>query len=52
MLNRLTQAGVLVEDALFATLDPTVRQARTSDGRVFTLADTVGFVRHLPHELV
>jgi GTP-binding protein HflX len=52
LLNRLTHAGVLVEDALFATLDPTVRQARTSDGRVFTLADTVGFVRHLPHELV
>jgi len=52
LLNSLTDAGVLVEDSLFATLDPTVRQARTSDGRVFTLADTVGFVRHLPHELV
>jgi GTP-binding protein HflX len=52
LLNRLTDAGVLVEDTLFATLDPTVRQARTSDGREFTLADTVGFVRHLPHELV
>mgnify|MGYP001160549480 FL=1 len=52
LLNRLTGAGVLVEDALFATLDPTVRQARTPDGRGFTLSDTVGFVRHLPHELV
>jgi GTP-binding protein HflX len=52
LLNRLTGAGVLVEDALFATLDPTVRRAETPDGRVYTLADTVGFVRHLPHELV
>ncbi|GAA3757680.1 GTPase HflX [Salinactinospora qingdaonensis] len=52
LLNRLTKAGVLVEDALFATLDPTVRQARTPDGRAFTLSDTVGFVRHLPHQLV
>jgi GTP-binding protein HflX len=52
LLNRLTGAGVLVEDALFATLDPTVRRARTREGRLFTLADTVGFVRHLPHQLV
>ncbi|MEU3162836.1 GTPase HflX [Streptosporangium sp. NPDC006930] len=52
LLNRLTGAGVLVEDALFATLDPTVRKAHTPDGRLFTLADTVGFVRHLPHQLV
>ncbi len=52
LLNRLTGAGVLVEDALFATLDPTVRRAETPDGRLHTLADTVGFVRHLPHELV
>jgi GTP-binding protein HflX len=52
LLNRLTGAGVLVEDALFATLDPTTRQARTADGRGYTLSDTVGFVRHLPHELV
>lgn len=52
VLNRLTGAGVMVEDALFATLDPTVRRARTPDGRVLTLADTVGFVRHLPHQLV
>jgi GTP-binding protein HflX len=52
LLNRLTGAGVLVEDALFATLDPTVRRAQTPSGRAFTLADTVGFVRHLPHQLV
>jgi len=52
LLNRLTGAGVLVENALFATLDPTVRRAETPDGRVYTLADTVGFVRNLPHELV
>lgn len=52
LLNRLTKAGVLVENALFATLDPTVRRSRTPDGRVFTLADTVGFVRNLPHQLV
>ncbi len=52
LLNRLTGAGVLVEDALFATLDPTTRRSETSDGRVYTLTDTVGFVRHLPHDLV
>ncbi|HWS33304.1 MAG TPA: GTPase HflX [Actinoplanes sp.] len=52
LLNRLTQAGVLVEDALFATLDPTTRRAAAEDGRVFTLSDTVGFVRHLPHHIV
>lgn len=52
LLNRLTGAGVLVEDALFATLDPTVRRARTADGRDYTLTDTVGFVRQLPHQLV
>jgi GTP-binding protein HflX len=52
MLNRLTGAGVLVEDALFATLDPTTRRTTTGDGRVYTLTDTVGFVRHLPHDLV
>jgi GTP-binding protein HflX len=52
LLNRLTGAGVLVENALFATLDPTVRRAQTPDGREFTLADTVGFVRHLPTQLV
>jgi GTP-binding protein HflX len=52
LLNRLTGAGVLVENALFATLDPTVRRAVLPDGREFTLTDTVGFVRHLPHQLV
>ena len=52
LLNRLTSAGVLVENALFATLDPTTRQARTPSGREFTLSDTVGFVRDLPHQLV
>jgi GTP-binding protein HflX len=52
LLNALTGAGVLVEDALFATLDPTTRRAVTADGRGYTLTDTVGFVRHLPHQLV
>jgi GTP-binding protein HflX len=52
LLNALTGAGVLVEDALFATLDPTTRRAVTADGRAYTLTDTVGFVRHLPHQLV
>jgi GTPase len=52
LLNRITGAGVLVEDALFATLDPTTRRTTTSDGRIFTLTDTVGFVRHLPHDIV
>jgi GTP-binding protein HflX len=52
LLNALTGAGVLVDDSLFATLDPAVRRARTPGGRWFTLTDTVGFVRHLPHQLV
>jgi GTP-binding protein HflX len=52
LLNRITGAGVLVEDALFATLDPTVRRTETAGGRGYTVADTVGFVRHLPHLLV
>jgi GTP-binding protein HflX len=52
LLNRITRAGVLVENALFATLDPTVRKTQTSDGREYTLADTVGFVKDLPHQLV
>lgn len=52
LLNRLTGAGVLVEDALFATLDPTTRRAATAEGQEYTLTDTVGFVRHLPHDLV
>ncbi|MCC9193919.1 GTPase HflX [Arthrobacter sp. zg-Y916] len=52
LLNRLTDAGVLVENALFATLDPTIRKAETADGIGYTLADTVGFVRSLPTQLV
>ncbi|MEV8165544.1 GTPase HflX [Rothia kristinae] len=52
LLNRLTDAGVLVENALFATLDPTVRRAETPDGIGYTLSDTVGFVRNLPTQLV
>ena len=52
LMNRLTNAGVLVENALFATLDPTVRKTTSSDGRIYTLSDTVGFVRHLPHQLI
>ncbi|HKX15812.1 MAG TPA: GTPase HflX [Propionibacteriaceae bacterium] len=52
LLNRLTGAGVFVDDALFATLDPTTRRSAAADGRVYTLTDTVGFVRHLPHDLV
>ena len=52
LLNRLTNAGVLVQNALFATLDPTVRRSETSDGRTYTLSDTVGFVKHLPHDLI
>jgi GTP-binding protein HflX len=52
LLNSLTDAGVLVENALFATLDPTVRRSQTADGRIYTLTDTVGFVRHLPHQLI
>ena len=52
LLNALTGAGVLVEDALFATLDPTVRRLDLPSGRACTIADTVGFVRHLPHNLV
>ncbi|MFI1195716.1 GTPase HflX [Micromonospora sp. NPDC020750] len=52
LLNRLTGAGVLVENALFATLDPTTRKTTAPDGRIYTLSDTVGFVRHLPHQIV
>lgn len=52
LLNQLTGAGVLVEDALFATLDPTVRKIKLPTGREVTVTDTVGFVRHLPHQLV
>ncbi len=52
LLNALTGAGVLVEDALFATLEPTTRRGTFDDGRAFVLTDTVGFVRHLPTQLV
>ncbi|HEY1616219.1 MAG TPA: GTPase HflX, partial [Streptosporangiaceae bacterium] len=52
LLNRMTGAHVLVDNSLFATLDPAVRRARTPLGWPFTLTDTVGFVRHLPHQLV
>jgi len=52
LLNRLAGADVLIEDALFATLDPTTRRVRSADGRVYTLTDTVGFIRHLPTDLV
>src|SRR5699024_7878118 len=52
LLNRLTHAGVLVDNQLFETLDTTVRRAETEDGREYTLTDTVGFVRALPHQLV
>jgi GTP-binding protein HflX len=52
LLNRLTGADVPVQDALFATPDPAVRRTRTAAGRPYTLTDTVGFVRHLPHQLV
>jgi len=52
LLNRLTGADVLVENALFATLDPTVRKTQSAEGRIYTLVDTVGFVRHLPHQLI
>jgi GTP-binding protein HflX len=52
LLNRITRAGALVENALFATLDTTVRRTETEDGRPYTLTDTVGFVRNLPHQLV
>jgi len=52
LLNRITRAGVLVDNSLFATLDATVRKSTTEDGRLYTLTDTVGFVRNLPHQLV
>ena len=52
LMNKVTGAGLLVQDALFATLDATVRKAATPDGRPFTIVDTVGFVRNLPHQLV
>lgn len=52
LFNALTEAGVYVQDQLFATLDPTVRKLELPGGQPIVLADTVGFVRDLPHELV
>ncbi len=52
LFNRLTQAGVYQADQLFATLDPTLRRLPLPDGQAVILADTVGFINHLPHELV
>ncbi len=52
LLNRLTDAGVLVEDRLFATLDPRTRRLQLPGGEAVLLSDTVGFVRKLPHQLV
>ena len=52
LLNTLTDAGVLVEDRLFATLDPTTRRLSLPGGEPVLLTDTVGFVRRLPHGLV
>jgi len=52
LMNALTHAGVLVEDRLFATLDPTVRRLRLPGGLTVLLADTVGFIHKLPHQLV
>ncbi|ASR03641.1 GTPase HflX [Gordonia rubripertincta] len=52
LVNAMTGAGVLVQDALFATLDPTTRRATLDDGRAVVFTDTVGFVRHLPTQLV
>ncbi|WIM88413.1 GTPase HflX [Candidatus Mycobacterium wuenschmannii] len=52
LLNALTGAGVLVQDALFATLEPTTRRGQFDDGRAYVVSDTVGFVRHLPTQLV
>ncbi|MFM8973692.1 MAG: GTPase HflX, partial [Actinomycetota bacterium] len=52
LLNRITEADVLVEDRLFSTLDPTTRRLRMPGGEVVLVSDTVGFVRRLPHQLV
>lgn len=52
LFNRLTQAGVLAKDLLFATLDPTARQVKLPSGRAVIMSDTVGFISDLPHELV
>ncbi|MDO4664903.1 MAG: GTPase HflX [Actinomycetaceae bacterium] len=52
LMNRLAGSEIMVADELFATLDPTVRRVKTAEGRPYTLTDTVGFVRNLPHELI
>ncbi|HUE30970.1 MAG TPA: GTPase HflX, partial [Verrucomicrobiae bacterium] len=52
LMNTLTRAGVLVEDRLFATLDPTIRKLRLPEGLTVLVADTVGFIHKLPHQLV
>ena len=52
LLNRLTDAGILAEDKLFATLDPTVRKLSLPSGREVLLSDTVGFIDNLPHKLI
>ena len=52
LLNALTGAGILAEDKLFATLDPTTRNYRLPDGQEILLTDTVGFIRKLPHHLI
>jgi len=52
VLNRITEADVLVENRLFSTLDPTTRRLRLSGGEIVLVSDTVGFVRRLPHQLV
>jgi len=52
LLNRLTQAGILAEDKLFATLDPTTRALTLPGGERVLLTDTVGFIRKLPHHLI
>jgi len=52
LFNRLTGAGVYVADQLFATLDPTVRRLEIAPGRRVILTDTVGFIRHIPHDLI
>lgn len=52
LLNRLTGAGILAEDKLFATLDPTTRNLKLPGGQEILLTDTVGFIRKLPHHLI
>ncbi|MGL5511999.1 MAG: GTPase HflX, partial [Sporomusa sp.] len=52
LLNKLTDAGVLAEDKLFATLDPTTRRIKLPGGREILLTDTVGFIQKLPHQLI